>query len=341
VSQGGIYEGIVTSVSSTLSTQHKPEPEPRTPTKAVNSKPSQNATDVGNSPGEVMRISDAHQLKPLGYEKYGDISLHGVTPCANKHSRYRDSEMFSDVNILYGQNGERTFRGHKVVLSSQSHWFQAAFIGNIQVCTLTLKPDHSNVDQESELKDVLLKGDDPDAVHYMLCFAYDQPSVWIWRHLSKDPHFWLNAYEVADKYSFPALEKHAIDMLSWHWESFLGGIVNVTPIQCEGYRDVVNRIYAIANANREHPMVQMLLTHLFKGDDLNLISNHGEILSVISKTAEDNAEYGRDVLVHLMGSIGWGNATQGIEIALTKKVKYKNCEKTWMRSYDLRNEECE
>jgi hypothetical protein len=48
----------------------------------------------------------------------------------------------------------------------------------------------------------------------------------------------------------------------------------------------------------------MLLEHLFKGEHLYLISSHREILSVISKTADNNAEYGRDVLVHLMKSIG-------------------------------------
>jgi hypothetical protein len=72
----------------------------------------------------------------------------------------------------------------------------------------------------------------------------------------------------------------------------------------------------------------MLLEHLFKGEHLYLISSHREIISVISKTADNNAEYGRDVLVHLMKSIGWGNTRGGTEIAITKKVKCLGCKKT-------------
>ena len=46
----------------------------------------------------------------------------------------------SDVTIRYGNEGERTFHGHRIVLASQSDWFKAAFTGRFAVSSFYMAP---------------------------------------------------------------------------------------------------------------------------------------------------------------------------------------------------------
>ncbi|KAI4684069.1 hypothetical protein J4E81_009232 [Alternaria sp. BMP 2799] len=86
---------------------------------------------------------------------------------ANKRQKlglkdFSDSKVLSDITIRYGAIGERIFDAHRIVLSSKSYWFKAAFTGGFA---------------ESSVRDITLKEDDPDSLKTMLNFAYDEASL--------------------------------------------------------------------------------------------------------------------------------------------------------------------
>jgi hypothetical protein len=62
-----------------------------------------------------------------------------------KRSRYCNSQSLSDITIRYGDQGERVFYGHKIVLSSEITWFQTVFNSGFKVrkrtISLTLMSD--------------------------------------------------------------------------------------------------------------------------------------------------------------------------------------------------------
>jgi hypothetical protein len=204
------------------------------------------------------------------------------------------------------------FYGHKFFLSTHSYWFEAAFTGEFQ---------------EKESQEIILHDDDADALEAMLYYLYCDKTKWTGR-LDTNTYllFCLNLYQVADKYDCPIVQEAAhLDFRTGfkkYWDN---------AAQCEvvdGFREIVNNLY-------EGP--QSLLKY-----SLQIISNHresqltgstGKLRPLILKTARDVAEFGRDILLHIMEQTG----KQGSEKVVTVKlefmyiVKCPKCEFVWMR----------
>ena len=50
-----------------------------------------------------------------------------------RDSRFSNSKVLSDITIRYGASGELKFEAHRLLLSAQSRWFEAAFTGGLAV----------------------------------------------------------------------------------------------------------------------------------------------------------------------------------------------------------------
>lgn len=66
---------------------------------------------------------------------------------ATSDIRLFETGNFADATIVCG---DRTWKVHKLILSSRCKWFKAAFYGKLAVCILLSAPEvHSNLASES------------------------------------------------------------------------------------------------------------------------------------------------------------------------------------------------
>ncbi|KAF2134684.1 hypothetical protein P153DRAFT_427340 [Dothidotthia symphoricarpi CBS 119687] len=259
--------------------------------------------------GDEAQLRDAHMCGELGYARYCDVKA------------------LSDITVRYGQEGERVFYGHRIMLCSVSRWFQAAFTVNLQ---------------GNELQEITLEDDDTDAVQHMLYHAYGLPSPslptaseWL-DHLRYN----LNLYQVAEKYSVPSLATMSVGCFKRHWDSYLDDIDVAGEDVYHSYQDVVQRVYIVARAQdgehrRDHPLVKILLDGTITHQRISITKDHDKILDLFTKAADDVAEFGRDIFVHMMNSTKPKTDTTGcISITWTNKFTCPECEHAWIRTHD-------
>lgn len=205
------------------------------------------------------------------------------------------------------------FYGHKFLLSTRSYWFEAAFTGEFQ---------------ESESREITLHNDDADALEAMLHYLYHEKRKWI-RRLDTDTYllFCLDLYEVADKYDCPNVQEAAhLDFCNgfkkyWNNAAF-----------CEvayGFREIVNKLYEGPQSLLKFSL-QTILSH--KESQLN--GPLGKLRPLILRTARELAEFGRDILLHIMDQTGGqepGKEGVAVELNFTHMVECPDCYGTWMK----------
>ncbi|KAG9186017.1 hypothetical protein G6011_02573 [Alternaria panax] len=223
--------------------------------------------------------SNAHKRQRLGFEKYSN------------------SKVLSGITIRYGDAGELKFEAHRLLLSAKSHWFEAAFTGGFS---------------ENNNKEITLAGDDPDALKIMLDFAYTQeihpPEGSLHGEIFTIDYF-LELYRVGDKYQFPAF---IVRIVSWlrgcmhAWLNKSGGPFGEDRIARFRFCSLVREIYELVGSEYRpsHPLVQVLLGLADDQGSTGILNNTGGNQPLIVLASEKTAEFGRDILLHLMKKTG-------------------------------------
>ena len=205
------------------------------------------------------------------------------------------------------------FYGHKFFLSTRSYWFEAAFTGKFQ---------------EKESKEITLHDDDADALEAMLYYLYHDKRKWTGR-LDTDIYllFCLNLYQVADKYDCPNVQEAA------HFD-FCNGFKKYwdNAAHCEvvdGFPEIVSKLYEGPQSLLKYSL-QAILNH----EESQLTGSLGKLRPLILKTARDVAEFGRDILLHIMEQTGEQGSEKN-DVAVTLEFTYTaqcpNCDGKWMR----------
>ncbi|KAL8751274.1 MAG: hypothetical protein Q9184_006117 [Pyrenodesmia sp. 2 TL-2023] len=149
----------------------------------------------------------------------------------NSISKYFDNGHFTDLTITCG--GEE-FRCHKVVVCSQSKFFEAA-------CT--------NGFQESMTSTVDLPDDDPFHVSLMLHFLYRQRYTRAVEDMNGPKYksrVHVHMYELGDKYDIPQLCHYAAGFLEsivcYQWGENLVHLMNTVRLVYERNPDITRRL---------------------------------------------------------------------------------------------------
>ncbi|KAI4640053.1 hypothetical protein J4E93_008853 [Alternaria ventricosa] len=224
--------------------------------------------------------SNPHKRQKLGFENYSD------------------SKVLSDITIRYGASGERTFEGHRLLLSAKSYWFKAAFTGQFA---------------ESSAKEITLKEDDPDALRAMLNYAYDEKSVpWPDDSLAGttfDIHHILDLYRVGDKYDFPSFRLQLIFRLMTalrRWFSRPSEPSIGYAAESEEFCEIIRKVYDIVGSEHQEDqdLVETFLQAIDEHPSARILNNTGGKQGIIVKASREVAEFGRDIFLHLMYIVG-------------------------------------
>lgn len=228
---------------------------------------------------------------------------------------YCNNPSLSDITIKFSG---RVFYGHKVILSSQSKWFQAAF---------------RNGFKESTDEAITLYEDNADALEYVLNEAYkDDPStVREWNYVN-DVHKSLAYFEVADKYEFPRIRAQTLDDFgnalyqffhkSWDTPELLLGAT-------KAFCSIVSNGYRISGSDPCNPIVGKIL-QLARGgveEYLGILDCHRTPSQYLYKEAAKVVpEFGRDLFLQLMSGVGHKDGSQhGRNLALILQVDCPGC----------------
>jgi hypothetical protein len=162
--------------------------------------------------------------------------------------------------------------------------------------------------KESEASEVRLFGDDAASLESMLTWVYNGRIT-----LPDDDEytlpnvsFCLELYRVADKYDLPEL----CETLRRRFRSqLLYGLQDVAcpvkgqqadPAICEAFCDLIENIYELLHAGSEHPLVATMLLVIDQSPALQILQNDGETPHLVFEASRRHAEFGRDVLLHLL-----------------------------------------
>ncbi|CAN9454314.1 unnamed protein product [Alternaria alternata] len=234
--------------------------------------------------------SDTHKRPRFDFEKCVTTNVEGKHTKAPA-SRYSNSKVLSDVTIRYGASGELKFEAHRLLLSAQSRWFEAAFTGGFA---------------ESHAREITLVGDDPYALRIMLGFAYDQqihpwesPLIGTTANIKR----LLEPYRVGDKYQFPAFLVPVASWLGNCMDAWMNG--SFEPV-VEEFCGFVRDIYELVGSKHRpsHPLVQILLEIATEWGLASVLENTGGNQPLIVMASQKVAEFGRDIFLQLMGKTG-------------------------------------
>ncbi|KAH7409833.1 hypothetical protein DE146DRAFT_784980 [Phaeosphaeria sp. MPI-PUGE-AT-0046c] len=131
---------------------------------------------------------------------------------------YNNAEV-SNAIIVFGPEGEERFEAHRLVLCNSIEWFNRAFQNFA----------------EADSREIILHGDDPEAVRSMLKWAYTGQYAEAVEHpisLSEAKKLFLQhlcVFVVADKYVAKGLEQLAFDHLEDLMDSYISKPVDGRP----------------------------------------------------------------------------------------------------------------
>jgi hypothetical protein len=180
-------------------------------------------------------------------------------------------------------------------------------------------------------KEIVLKDDDPEALEFMLQFAYDENETPTKDDPIESIYFLIKVYEVADKYQYPQLQEET----AWRLRCGLSAHLTEIDITAENIHEVfcniVERIYSLARAcGIKHELIKALLRAVLNNPRVTPMANHGRMQEVVTKTAEQVPEFGRDMFLTMMKEIQTSESGELREIDSTVKAKCPRCESTWM-----------
>ncbi|KAI4931170.1 hypothetical protein J4E85_003759 [Alternaria conjuncta] len=207
---------------------------------------------------------------------------------------FSDSKILSDITIRYGPIGERIFEAHRIVLSSKSYWFKAAFTGGFA---------------ESSARDITLKEDDPDALKTMREFAYDEDSLHPDELAKGTPigiRHALGLYRVGDKYDFPRFRDCTISCFKLRLEHWLSQPSLGDDAAHKDFCDIVREVYDIVGPDNHtrQKLVVALLETIDDVDSTRILNNTGGKQRSVVEAAQEVAPFGRDSFLHLMAKTG-------------------------------------
>jgi hypothetical protein len=187
-----------------------------------------------------------------------------------------------------------------------------------------------------------LIGDDPDALKIMLGFAYDpqirRPAELLYGATDTINHF-LGLYRVGDKYQFPAFLDRVDPWLTgcmYDWLDRSTGPFDKDSIARSEFCGFVRDIYELVGLEHRpsHPLVHILLELATDRGSASVLNNTGGHQPLIVTALQEVAEFGRDVLLHLMGKTGsWEVGDKGdvvsTELCIGVELGCLVCEKFW------------
>ncbi|KAH4943234.1 hypothetical protein HBI79_015570 [Parastagonospora nodorum] len=260
-----------------------------------------------------VSTGDANKRHKLGLEKYAN------------------SAIFSDVTIRYGHAGEIKFEAHKLILSSKSHWFEAAFTGGFQ---------------ETSATQVRLYDDEPTAVTAMLNFAYHGaielpgPCLPVTNIL-----FCIDLCCVADKYDMPALRRQTEFCFCNEMNNWLDGKIILKqaeakePASPESFCNIISKLYELPQTTVQHRLVAAVFVQVNQTGAIKVFSNDGLVSPLLEQACEKVPEFGRDLCLYILRKSGTTTLSVGKrvinEIEVTTQVKCQACGGIWRRGNSL------
>ncbi|KAH6503494.1 hypothetical protein HBI55_026150 [Parastagonospora nodorum] len=199
-----------------------------------------------------VSTGDANKRHKLGLEKYAN------------------SAIFSDVTIRYGYAGEIKFEAHKLILSSKSHWFEAAFTGGFQ---------------ETSATQVRLYDDEPTAVTAMLNFAYhgaiELPGPGQVRHARPTQ---------ANRILLLQRENNWLD-----GKIILKQAEAKEPASPESFCNIISKLYELPQTTVQHRLVAAVFVQVNQTGAIKVFSNDGLVSPLLEQACEKVPEFGRDL----------------------------------------------
>jgi hypothetical protein len=169
------------------------------------------------------------------------------------------------VTIRYGANGQHTFYGHKILLATQSKFFENLFTKAPRV-----RNDGSGKELHVAIADIVqdttefsFKGDHPKTFKLMLKFAYGRelnyPTT---GPLLDTVLFAIEMYRTATKYEFPEFEQVAVASFTvWMKKLCSGSSVESEGPTLHELFTVVVKVYAVpSNAHLRDGLIYVVTT---------------------------------------------------------------------------------
>jgi hypothetical protein len=121
--------------------------------------------------------------------------------------------------------------------------------------------------------------------------------------------FYIELYRVADKYDVPGLCEALLGhfrvqlLLGTRDPIYSDKGEQTDPSKCEAFCDLINNVYTLPNAGKNHPLVRDILSAMDQSSSslLRILRSHGKVPVLVVEASRRNAEFGRDVLLHLLG----------------------------------------
>ncbi|KAG9388707.1 BTB-POZ domain protein [Pyrenophora tritici-repentis] len=182
-----------------------------------------------------------------------DFSMHSdeeapVLTCTDPslgYQKYFNCKKLSDVIIKYGSQGEHTFHGHRVLLATQSQYFDKLFN---KVFT--------------DVKEVVLEEDDPEMVEVILKLAYGhQPQSPTLEGTLENVLFVIHLFEISTKYEFSEFEELAVIGFTVSLNRFINQTANGQGPTFVELTTIIESVYEIQAGRLIESLIQILTTN--------------------------------------------------------------------------------
>jgi hypothetical protein len=153
--------------------------------------------------------------------------------------------------------------------------------------------------------------------------------------------YFLGLYRVGDKYDFPDF---LAGVVSWFkcclhaWLNRFPGSFGTDETALVEFSGFVRDVYDLVGSERrpEHPLVKVLLAVADDQGSASILNNTGRNQPLILTASEQVAEFGRDILLHLMAKTGTSTTNEDGETITTElcigvRVTCLSCEEDWWR----------
>ncbi|CAE6996920.1 BTB-POZ domain protein [Pyrenophora teres f. teres] len=194
-------------------------------------------------------------LSPAHLDNSSDnFSMHSdedtpVFTCADPSSSYRkyfNCKKPSDVIIKYGSKGANTFHGHRILLATQSKYFDELF---------TQMP--------MDVKETTLERDGPEMVEVILKLAYGhQPQSPTLEGTLENVIFAIQLFQISAKYDFSEFEELAVTGFTVCLSRFIHKTAKGQGPTFVELTTIVKSVYGIAKAGRlVESLIQIITTN--------------------------------------------------------------------------------
>ncbi|KAH7081345.1 hypothetical protein BKA63DRAFT_599696 [Paraphoma chrysanthemicola] len=235
------------------------------------------------------------------------------------HDRYYDSQTLSDILIRYGNHGERTFFGHKLLLATKARWFEAAFTGGFA---------------EATHNEMTLKDDDPETVEAMFKLAYDQKiDLPNGNPPTENAVFAVALFKTADKYDYQELEVKTLNMLG----EWINAVIDAFNKQhgdaaLQSLLRALNAVYVYEEeTSNTRSMIKMcLMSVIFKHESTTPLGTPSLHSDLVNAAAAKIPEFGRDLYLGMVERRdSMSNDTACANLDIEAPVRCPTCNEIW------------